>query len=57
MPSTPRRNIELKAHDRDPEATLKACLELGASDRGFIWQRDTYFEVPCGGLKLREEHP
>lgn len=57
MPSTPRRNIELKARDRDPDASLKACLELGAIDHGIIWQRDTYFDVPRGGLKLREEQP
>lgn len=22
-----------------------------------LWQRDTYFEVPAGGLKLREQQP
>jgi adenylate cyclase class 2 len=55
--AAPRRNIELKARDRDPEASLNACLALGATDRGIIWQRDTYFDVPRGGLKLREERP
>jgi hypothetical protein len=29
---------------------------LGAEDRGTIAQRDTYFEVALGGLKLREGH-
>lgn len=57
MPPTPRRNIELKARDLDPGASLKACLKLGASDHGTIAQRDTYFDAPHGGLKLREEHP
>lgn len=52
-----RRNIELKASDVDPEGSLRACVELGADDRGVIVQRDTYFEVARGGLKLREETP
>jgi adenylate cyclase class 2 len=33
------------------------CLALGAEDHGEIYQRDTYFDVPRGGLKLREERP
>lgn len=57
MSPTPRRNIELKARCRDPDASLKACLELGAREIGTIWQRDTYFVVSRGGLKLREERP
>jgi adenylate cyclase class IV len=32
-------------------------LKLGASDHGTISQRDTYFDAPRGGLKLREEDP
>jgi adenylate cyclase, class 2 len=51
----PRRNLELKARDRDPVRSLSVCLELGAEDRGTLVQRDTYFEVPRGRLKLREE--
>ncbi len=51
----PRRNLELKARDRDPARSLRACEELGAEDRGTLIQRDTYFEVPRGRLKLREE--
>jgi adenylate cyclase class IV len=53
----PRRNIELKATDPDPSASLEVCRALGAEDRGVIVQRDTYFEVARGGLKLREEQP
>jgi adenylate cyclase class IV len=53
----PRRNIELKASDPDPSASLEVCRALGAEDHGTIAQRDTYFEVARGGLKLREEQP
>jgi adenylate cyclase, class 2 len=53
----PRRNIELKATDPDPSASLEICRALGAEDRDTIAQRDTYFEVARGGLKLREEQP
>jgi hypothetical protein len=53
----PRRNIELKATDPVPSASLEVCRALGAEDRGTIAQRDTYFEVSRGGLKLREEQP
>jgi adenylate cyclase class 2 len=53
----PRRNIELKAHDPDPERSLEICRTVGAEDHGEIWQRDTYFQVANGGLKLREEQP
>jgi adenylate cyclase class IV len=52
-----RRNIELKAADPDPSASLEVCRTLGAEDHGTIAQRDTYFEVAHGGLKLREEQP
>ncbi len=53
----PRRNVELKAIDPDPRASLEVCRALGADDRGTIVQRDTYFAVARGGLKLREEKP
>jgi adenylate cyclase class 2 len=55
--SAPRRNVELKATDPDPERSLATCLELGAEDRGVLLQRDTYFRVNDGRLKLREETP
>jgi adenylate cyclase class 2 len=53
----PRRNVELKARDADPARSLEICLTLGAEDRGELWQRDTYFQVAHGGLKLREQTP
>jgi homotetrameric cytidine deaminase len=51
----PRRNVELKAHDHDPEATLAAALGHGAQDQGVLRQKDTYFAAREGRLKLREE--
>src|SRR5918992_1123676 len=53
----PVRNVELKAHDDDPGRTLERALAAGAQDRGLLRQRDTYFAVPRGRLKLREEEP
>jgi adenylate cyclase class 2 len=49
------RNVELKARDPDPAATLKRALDLGAEDKGEITQRDTYFAGARGRLKLREQ--
>jgi adenylate cyclase, class 2 len=51
----PRRNIELKVRDRDPSGSLATCGALAAEDRGVLVQRDTYFTVARGRLKLREE--
>lgn len=53
----PRRNIELKARFDNPAGSLSVCRTLGAEDHGEIRQRDTYFYVASGGLKLREETP
>jgi homotetrameric cytidine deaminase len=53
----PARNVELKAHDDDPGRTLERALAAGAQDRGLLRQRDTYFAVPRGRLKLREQEP
>ncbi|MDX6600185.1 MAG: hypothetical protein QOE87_4072 [Gaiellales bacterium] len=50
-----RENIELKAADPDPAASERACLALGADDGGLLVQRDTYFGVEHGRLKLRED--
>jgi homotetrameric cytidine deaminase len=57
MAARERRNVEVKAHDPDPERSLAVCRKLGAEDRGVLRQRDTYFKVPTGRLKLREEEP
>jgi predicted adenylyl cyclase CyaB len=57
MSAAPQRNIELKARDPDPERSLACCRELGAVDQGTMWQRDTYFPVRSGRLKLREQRP
>jgi homotetrameric cytidine deaminase len=53
----PARNVELKAHDADPGRTLERARAAGAEDRGVLRQRDTYFAVPRGRLKLREQDP
>jgi homotetrameric cytidine deaminase len=53
----PARNVELKAHDDDPGRTLERALAAGAEDRGLLRQRDTYFAVTRGRLKLREQDP
>jgi homotetrameric cytidine deaminase len=53
----PRRNVEIKAVDPDPDATLERALAAGARDHGVLVQRDTYFRTPRGRLKLREEEP
>src|SRR3954454_14809588 len=55
--AAPRRNIELKASDPDPERSLAVVKGLGAHDRGILRQKDTYFRVQKGRLKLREEQP
>jgi adenylate cyclase class IV len=51
------RNLEIKAVDPDPLATLQAALSLGADDQGWLHQRDTYFHAVQGRLKLREAPP
>jgi homotetrameric cytidine deaminase len=53
----PHRNVELKARDPDPAQTLERAIAAGAEEQGVLRQRDTYFAVPRGRLKLREEDP
>jgi adenylate cyclase class 2 len=48
-------NLELKAHDPDPRGTLGAARATGAMDRGILEQRDTFFWLPAGRLKLRRQ--
>ncbi len=50
-----RRNLELKARDPDQERSLRVCEDLGAEGKGTLLQKDTYFAVPRGRLKLRQE--
>jgi adenylate cyclase class IV len=47
------RNIELKAVLADPAAALARARTLAGPSRSVERQRDTYFEVPRGRLKLR----
>ncbi|MGZ4385055.1 MAG: hypothetical protein ACXVY3_10695, partial [Gaiellaceae bacterium] len=50
----PARNVELKARDPDPRRTRARCREIGAVEQGTLRQRDTYFRVASGRLKLRQ---
>jgi homotetrameric cytidine deaminase len=50
-----RVNVELKARDPDPDATVARCVALGAQDEGVLTQRDTYFAGRHGRLKLRQQ--
>jgi predicted adenylyl cyclase CyaB len=50
----PKRNIELKARCPDLPASREAARRLGAELAGTLEQRDTYFVVPNGRLKLRQ---
>lgn len=50
-----QRNVELKARDPDPSATLAAALAHGAVEAGVLQQRDTYFRAGAGRLKLRQQ--
>lgn len=49
------RNVELKARDPDPARSLRASVQAGAVDQGWLQQLDTYFRVNHGRLKLREQ--
>ena len=48
------QNLEFKARLEDQERAIAALRARGAADIGVIPQRDTYFRVPEGRLKLRE---
>ena len=55
--AAPRRNIELKASDPDPERSLAVVLGLGARDRGSCASATRTSASTRGRLKLREEEP
>jgi len=50
-----RVNVELKAVDRDHEATAARVAALGAVPTGVLEQHDTYFPARHGRLKLRRD--
>jgi adenylate cyclase, class 2 len=47
-------NLELKARIPSPDDLRERASRLGARPAGLLEQRDTYFRVPRGRLKLRE---
>ncbi len=47
-------NVEIKARCADPASIRRILQDAGAEFRGCDRQRDTYFFVPQGRLKLRE---
>jgi len=48
------RNVEIKARCKHPEGIRAILIQAGAAYRGRDPQRDTYFKVPSGRLKLRQ---
>ena len=52
-----KRNIEIKARFTNLDAGHDAARRLGARLHAIERQRDTYFRVPTGRLKLREIWP
>lgn len=51
---TKMRNIEIKATLTDPDAVKTRAKELSGSDGTIIKQKDTFYRVSQGRLKLRE---
>jgi adenylate cyclase, class 2 len=47
-------NIEIKLRCDDHAKVYRRAIDAGAADQGLLHQRDTYFRVPTGKLKLRE---
>ena len=50
-------NIEIKAYCQDPRRAEENLNSLGAGPAGSFCQKDTYFKVGEGRLKLREMGP
>jgi predicted adenylyl cyclase CyaB len=51
----PMRNLEAKFPLADPDRARCAAESIGYCERGVLVQRDTFFRVAAGKLKLREE--
>jgi len=51
----PMKNIEIKVRVSDRAKMLQYITQLGAESKGVLRQTDTYFNVPSGRLKMREE--
>ena len=49
------RNLEAKFPLADPDRARRAAEALGYTGRALLIQRDTFFRVAAGKLKLREE--
>ena len=47
------RNVELKARVRNPAEVRKAAAALADGPPEILVQRDTFYEIPSGRLKLR----
>lgn len=52
-----KRLVELKARLRDPDEVRSRLQSCGATQRTTLAQRDVYFRVPEGRLKLRHQTP
>lgn len=48
-------NVEFKAELRDPHLADTVCRTLGATYIGLLEQTDTYYHIPSGRLKKREQ--
>lgn len=48
------KNVELKSRAPHLAEARRVCVRIGALFSGVLVQRDTYFAVPRGRLKLRE---
>ncbi|MFQ5342152.1 MAG: class IV adenylate cyclase [Anaerolineae bacterium] len=51
------KNIEIKARCHDLDRARQTAGHLGAQPTATLHQVDTYFRVPAGRLKLREQEP
>ncbi|MFZ1978002.1 MAG: class IV adenylate cyclase [Bacteroidota bacterium] len=47
------QNLEMKAVFPDLHRAAEIAVNLGARDKGILRQKDIYFDIPSGRLKLR----